>query len=163
VHKWAHTTGSGGGYDYNCILKVRQSFSTYPMATCQGSYVGYASVYEDFGDNGETWHSFNAYGDGVSSFPFPPVENYEWRRGFETATKFFAKKNAQLVLVKEITNTPTPSFFNEFRIYGIKTGRSYIEMVDGQLVGAPYFYCNFTFYHKYNRILQYRTNKRKNI
>ncbi len=142
VHDWAYEQ-----YNHYCIYKVRQSFSTYPMATCQGSYVGYGNVVEDFGNNGETWHSFNAYGDGVSGFPFPPVENYDWRRGFEMGTKFFAKKNGQLVLVKEITNTPTPSFFNQFRIYGIKTGRNFIEKNAGMVVGAPYFYCVFTNYH----------------
>jgi hypothetical protein len=146
VHDWGYGSGTGGqSYDHYCVYKVRQSFSTYPMATTQGSYVGYGNVIEDFGSNGETWHTYNAFADGVSGFPFPPVENHEWRRGFEFGTKYYARKNNQLVLVKEISNTPTS--FPEFRVYGIKTGKSYIEIKNGSVLGPPYFHPVFIYYY----------------
>jgi hypothetical protein len=144
-HDYMNGPTGTGTYNHYCVYKVRQSFSTYPMATTQGSYVGYGHVIEDFGDNGETWHTYNAFADGVSGFPFPPVENREWRRGFEFSTKYYARKNSQLVLVKEITNTPV--MFPEFRVYGIKTGRNYLEIKAGQIQRAPYFYANFTYYY----------------
>ena len=113
-----------------CSYRVRQSFSNYPLATTQGSYVGYSHVIEDLGNNGESRHSFVTYENFIGgNFPFAPVESYDWRRGFESGTKYYAKKNNQLVLIKEISNIPFSS--NELRIYGIKTGRNGIVLRNG--------------------------------
>lgn len=117
-----------------CNYRVRQSFSNYPLATTQGSYVGYAHVIEDFGNNGETHHSFVAYSNFTGSgFPFAPVESFDWRRGFELSTKYF--KKGQLTPVKEVINTPFST--NEFRVYGIKTGKNYLVVSNGAFPLEP--------------------------
>jgi hypothetical protein len=114
-----------------CSYRVRQSFPNYPLATTQGSYVGYSHVIEDLGENGESWYSFNVYPDQTQGFPFAPVENFDWRRGFMLNTKHFTRKNGDLVPVKETINTPIA--FNEFRVNGIKTGRDYYVMINGAM------------------------------
>ena len=128
------TNGQGeatSGSNY-CSYRVRQSFSNYPLATTQGSYVGYSHVIVDLGPNGESRHTFTAYGDVVApTFPFAPVENFDWRRGFLLSAKDYVLKNNQLVLAKEISHTPTS--FNETQVYGIKTGRDYWVLKNGSL------------------------------
>lgn len=127
-------------YVGTCQCRVRQSFSNYPMATTQGSYIGYGHVIEDLGDKGESRHSFVAYENFVGTgFPFAPVESYDWRRGFELGIKYYAKKDNQLSLVKDETNMPFAS--NEFRVYGVKTGRNYWNVVNNStaLIGELYW------------------------
>jgi len=111
-------------YDRTCVYLVQQSKTNYPLATTQGSYVGYSHVIEDLGDNGEIRHNYSVNSFATSSFPFAPVETYEWTQGAEDATKYYAKKNGQLVLSKEISYdyySSNPEF-----VYGYMVGRNYI-------------------------------------
>lgn len=120
-----------------CQCRVRQSFSNYPLATTQGSYVGYSHVIEDLGDNGETRHSFIAYENFIGGpYPFAPIESFDWRRGFEESVAYYAKKNNQLALVKEVINTPLG--LNEFSIYGVKTGKNYLRLFNGSQSLQPW-------------------------
>ncbi len=117
-----------------CAYRVRQSFSNYPLATTQGSYVGYSHVIVDLGDNGESWYSFDAHSDIGENFPFSPLDNFDWARGFLLNTKDFKRKNGALILTKETINTPYN--FNQLRVYGIKTGRDFFYIVNGEM--PPY-------------------------
>ncbi len=104
VQKWMTEPSTGECTGTNsCIYHVEQSKTNYPLATSQGSYVGYSHVIEDLQDNGEIRHNYNVYSFANPSFPFAPMETYEWEQGAETATKYYAKKNGQLVLSKEMT------------------------------------------------------------
>ncbi len=116
-------TGSPLGASLNCMYRVRQSFSNYPLATTQGSYVGYSQVIEDLGDNGESWYTFDAHADAKSLFPFAAMDNADWSRGFLWRQRDFARKNGALVIAREIINTPYS--FNTHAVYGIKTGQDY--------------------------------------
>lgn len=122
-----------GPADY-CSYRVRQSFSNYPLATTQGSYVGYSHVIVDLGKNGESWYSYNTHPGKGSSFPFSPVDNFDWARGFLLNVKEFSRKNGILVPVSETINTPYS--FNQFKAYGIKTGRDYFYIDAGEM--PPY-------------------------
>ena len=117
---------------YECVYRVRQSVSNYPLATTQGSYVGYSHVIEDLGNDGESRHSFVAYENFVGGpFPFAPTESFDWRRGFELAAKYYKIKNGQFTLVKEVINTPYNN--NTYSLSGIKAGRNSIILKDGSL------------------------------
>jgi hypothetical protein len=109
----------------SCKYLVQQAKTNYPLATTQGSYVGYWHVIEDLEDNGEIRHRYNVYPVPNSPFPFPPVELSEWQYGSETATKYFTKKNGQLVLSKEISNGYIST--NIAFIKGYKVGRNQIN------------------------------------
>ena len=130
VHSVKRDEGGGpqGPGNY-CSYRVRQSFSNYPMATTQGSYVGYSHVVVDFGDNGESWYSYSAHSDQAASFPFAPVDNFDWSRGFLLGTKDFIRRNGSLILAKETINAPFS--FNHVDVYGIKTGRDVMYIDDG--------------------------------
>jgi YD repeat-containing protein len=91
-----------------CWYIVKSSSTNYPLATSQGSYVGYTNVTEDLGDNGEVQHTYLTFPSGSAPWPFPPVEDYDWQRGSETKTNYYAKKNGQLVLSKHVTNDYYP-------------------------------------------------------
>jgi YD repeat-containing protein len=108
----------------SCKYLVQQSKTNYPLATSQGSYVGYRHVIEDLGDNGEVRHWFNAYSQPNPPFPFPPLDYSEWQQGVETATKYYAKKNGQLVLSKEISYVYNATNLN--MVKGYMVGRNYI-------------------------------------
>lgn len=123
--------GEPQGPSSHCSYRVRQSFSNYPLATTQGSYVGYTHVTEDLGINGEKRFTYSAYSDISSSFPFAPSENLDWTRGFLLSIKDYVRKNDALVLVKETMNIPTS--INQFRAYGIKTGRDYLSLYNGAM------------------------------
>jgi YD repeat-containing protein len=86
-----------------CAYLAKTSKTNYPLATSQGSYVGYSHVIEDLEQNGEIHHSYNISSFQSSTFPFPPVEANEWEQGAETATKYYAKKNGQFILSKQIS------------------------------------------------------------
>jgi len=132
VEKILRDEGGGpqGSPSY-CFYRVRQSFSNYPLATTQGSYVGYSHVTEDLGDNGERRYSYNAYPDVNSSFPFAPVQNFDWTRGFLLSTKDFVRKNGTLILAKETIHTPIG--MNQRRVYGIKTGKDHMIVDNGEV------------------------------
>lgn len=137
--------GSPQGLPDNCFYKVRQSFSNYPLATTQGSYVGYSHVIVDLGENGESRYSFNTYADmSGQSFPFAPVENYDWTRGFLLQTKEFARKNGTLILAKETIHTPYST--NQLRVYGIKTGRDYYYIDNGEMLPNLQPFPKYSFY-----------------
>lgn len=121
--------GSPTGPPTYCAYRVRSSFSNYPLATTNGGYVGYTRVIEDMGDNGETHYSYVTYEDPIPQFPFAPVEYFDWRRGFLSNVKNYARVNEQLSLIKETINTPTE--INEFRVYGVKTGRDFLILRNG--------------------------------
>jgi YD repeat-containing protein len=111
-----------------CSYFAWQSKTNYPLATTQGSYVGYSHVIEDLEDNGEIRHSYSvsSTSNSNSSFPFQPVETYEWTQGSEIATKYYAKKNGQLVLSKEINYDyyySNPDF-----VYGYIAARAEIDL-----------------------------------
>ncbi len=126
--------GEPSGPANYCFYRVRQSFSNYPLATTQGSYVGYSHVIVDLGENGESWYTFDAHSDEALSFPFAPVDNYDWARGFLLNTKDFIRKNGALILAKETINTPYN--FNQFTTYGIKTGKDNYYIDEGEML--PY-------------------------
>jgi hypothetical protein len=114
----------------SCTYRVSTSFSNYPLATSQGSYVGYGHVIEDLGDNGENRYTYVSYTNSLGQgFPFAPVESFDWRRGFQLSTRNYTRRNGQLVLAREVLNTPTNS--GEFRVYGLKTGMSGVTKVNG--------------------------------
>jgi YD repeat-containing protein len=110
-------------YQY-CNYVVQQSFTNYPLATTQGSVVGYTNVIEDLGDNGEVQHYFSVFGNPGGTFPFPPVDMFEWQRGSELNTKYYVKKNGQLVLSKELEYYYTA--IPKGTIYGYKMGKQVI-------------------------------------
>lgn len=92
---------------YSCYYVVQNSSTNYPLTTPQGSYVGYQIVTEDLGENGEIEHNYLTYTDPEGIFPFPPSNNYEWRKGMEMYTRYYAKKNGQLILTREVNNADT--------------------------------------------------------
>ncbi len=143
----SYETGPNGGFKgppLICYVRVRQSYSNYPLATTQGSYVGYGDVIVQQND-GESRYSFNAYSDVINPiFPFAPIENFDWTRGFLLNTKDFVRKNGVLVLTKETINTPTS--FNQFRMYGIKTGKYEVVVLDGEAVPKLQGYPKYSFY-----------------
>jgi hypothetical protein len=111
--------------DKTCVYLVQQSKTNYPLATSQGSYVGYQHVIEDLENNGEVRHRFNVYSLPNPPFPFPPLDYSEWQLGAELVTKYYAKKNGQFALTKEIT-------------YGhISTN---VNIVKGYMVGRDFLY-----------------------
>jgi YD repeat-containing protein len=79
----------------------------------------------DLGDNGESRYSYTAYSNTVPpTFPFAPVESFDWRRGFLIKAQDFVRRGNQLVPVRDVTNIPFA--MNEYRIYGLKTGSDQI-------------------------------------
>ncbi|HEY0651519.1 MAG TPA: hypothetical protein VGD65_00275 [Chryseosolibacter sp.] len=126
-----------------CSYRVRSSFSNYPLATTNGGYVGYSHVIEDLGASGETHFLYTTYADPIPQYPFAPVEYFDWRRGFLSNIKLYTRINDQIKLVKETTNSPIE--INEFRVYGIKTGRKHLILKNGAPIpsqGLPVY----TFY-----------------
>ncbi|MEO5996695.1 MAG: hypothetical protein ABIN89_08180 [Chitinophagaceae bacterium] len=136
--------GSPVGHAEYCTYRVRQSFSNYPLATTQGSYVGYKHVIVDFGENGESWYSFNINSNMSQNFPFAPNDDFDWSRGFMQGTKDFMRKNGTLLIVKETRNTPYS--FNHFKIQGIKTGRDYYNIDNGQMIPHLQLLPKYSFY-----------------
>lgn len=118
-----------------CIYKPLTSYSNYPLATTSGSYIGYEHVIEKYGENGENGerrYEFLAYPDlDVPTFPYPPRENFDWRRGSLLRVKEFGRNGQQLFPVKEIINTYQAA--NEVRIYGMKTAK------DERVIDLPVF------------------------
>ncbi|MEJ7769705.1 MAG: DUF5977 domain-containing protein [Chitinophagaceae bacterium] len=123
--------GSPEGAPIYCAYRVRQSFSNYPLATTQGSYVGYRHVIVDLGENGESWYSYNVSSDTKGIFPFAPIENFDWSRGFLLHSKDFIRRKDALILAKETIHTPYSS--NQHRIYGLKTGRNFYKIDNGEM------------------------------
>jgi len=124
--------GDFKGPGTTCYYRVRQSFSNYPLSTTQGSYVGYGHVIVDQGD-GESSYSFNAYSDIINpGFPFAPIENFDWTRGFLFNTKDFIRKNGVFTLARETINRPAS--FSQHKMYGIKTGKTMYETVNGEII-----------------------------
>jgi len=115
--------GGKEGPTLQCQYRVIKSSSCYPLATTQGSYVGYSHVIVDYGDNGQSRSAFTAYADlGTHSYPFAPIESYDWRRGQLIFQEDYEKKGSQLIRVKRVENYYTA--FSEHRIYGLKTGKN---------------------------------------
>lgn len=126
-----------GFYRYlgDCFYHVRQSASHYPLATTSGGYVGYSHVVEDQGVNGLTHFYYTAYPDGVTpTFPFAPVESFDWRRGFQNASKIFAKNGAQYNLIKQSAQAPTGG--TSTTVYAVKVGDRDITIGDPWISGT---------------------------
>lgn len=137
--------GSAEGAGNYCAYRVRQSFSNYPLATTQGSYVGYNEVTVDLGESGESRYFFHTYSDFAGTgFPFAPVENFDWTRGFLINTKDFIRKNGELILAKETIQTP--GSLNQRRVYGIKTGRDFYYIDNGEMRPNLQPFPKFSFY-----------------
>lgn len=120
---WAYKDGcvtEAQVHTKTCSYVVRTSYSNYPLATSQGGYVGYENVYEDLSTNGETVYTYNVYPDIQSNYPFAPVENFDWRRGFEETRTDYRLQGTETKKTKEIISSPTGG--PEFRIYGYKAG-----------------------------------------
>lgn len=143
----------------NCSYRVRQSFSNYPLATTQGSYVGYNHVTEDLGTNGEKRYTYNAYSDVSSNFPFAPSENQDWTRGFLLSTKDYVRKHNALILVKETINLPTS--INQFKAYGIKVGRDYLSLYNGAMLPHYQPLPKYSFYPTITELYVLRQTKEK--
>ncbi len=118
------TPGNPCYLDRTCVYLVRQSKTNYPLATSQGSYVGYWNVIEDLENNGEVWHRYNANSTPNPLFPFAPVEASEWQRGAEISTKYYAKNTGQLVLSKEVNYGYISTNLNTAK--GYMVGRNFI-------------------------------------
>jgi hypothetical protein len=73
-----------------CNYIAVTSSTNYPLATTNGSYVGYNVVIEDLGANGEIEHTYKAYSDPPGVFPFPPMEMSDWERGSELMTNYYS-------------------------------------------------------------------------
>jgi YD repeat-containing protein len=108
--------------------RVRSSQSSYPLATTHGGYVGYSRVVEAIKNGGENHFYFRTHRDPISEFPFAPPEAFNWRRGFLEKNKSFKKINGQLIIVKEVINSPFE--MGEVRVYGIKTGVSQKTLIN---------------------------------
>lgn len=106
---------------------VGRSYSNYPVATTQGGYVGYRFVIEDLGNQGEIHHAYDAnlYEPPNLTYPFLPIDDYYWQRGSELNTKYYARKNDQLELVKEVTYGYTQ--ISERKVRGWKLADHVIE------------------------------------
>jgi YD repeat-containing protein len=105
-----------------CSYRVRQSYSSYPLATSKGSYVGYSHVIVDLGETGESRYTYTTAQDSPqTSYPYAPTTSYEWRRGNLESEKLFKRQNNQLIKVREVYNEY--GNFNERRVIGVKTGR----------------------------------------
>jgi hypothetical protein len=144
---WSSVNGSPPGLSGNFNYIAAQANTNYPLARTQGSYVGYSNVVEDLGTNGEIRHEFLAYESQQVEFPFPPVESYDWRRGSELSTKFFARKNGQLAPVKTVDNFYSTMYLALIPSY--KMGRNEISTgVPPGYTFAPYttYYSNPQFY-----------------
>ncbi|TAM97329.1 MAG: hypothetical protein EPN39_11530, partial [Chitinophagaceae bacterium] len=98
--------------------------SFYPLATTQGTYVGYSAVTEQDEDTqgnplGETVYQYlgpfsapDVYPDGSSistlnQLPFPPADNRDWLRGYLADQKVYRYEDSSYSLIKEITNSYT--------------------------------------------------------
>jgi hypothetical protein len=145
-----------------CRYKLRRSLSNYPLATTQGSYVGYKHVIEDQETNGETRYTFEAYPDYNSGvFPYAPEENYEWRRGVLKNRKDYRKVNGVPSIVKEVIHNYSSS--GSKNIYGIKVGSNFLQIFEGcgQPTGNPSgdylkwsFYSTSTEMHNLTRTIE---------
>jgi YD repeat-containing protein len=128
-----------------CSYRVRQSFSNYPLATTQGSYVGYSHVTVDLGENGQSEYFYNVDAGLINQrFPFAPVDDFDWARGFLVKTKDFIRKNEKLLLAKETINSATS--FNQLKMYGIKTGKAENILVNGEMVPRLQALPKYSFY-----------------
>jgi len=112
-------------HEKTCNYIVVSSSTNYPLATTNGSYVGYGRVIEDLGERGEVEHFYRAYTDVANDFPFPPLEMSDWQRGSELQTNHYTfDGNGQRVPKKEVTY----SYFNvpKGTIKGYKPSSQYV-------------------------------------
>ncbi|MGY3214779.1 hypothetical protein [Mucilaginibacter sp. HD30] len=133
--KYTYTTG-GGCYPSGVYYYVAaQGTTNYPLATTNGSFVGYENVVEDMGAMGEVRHSYIAYGTPSGSFPFAPQEGLDWTRGSELKTEYLAWRNGVLVPAKTIEYGYTSLL--KGTVTGYKIGRQSISIGD-----CPPYYTN---------------------
>jgi len=137
--------GKPQGLPKFCNYRVKTSFTNYPLATTKGGFVGYSHVIEDYQENGEIRHSFIAYADQTTAFPFPPSDNFDWRRGFLESTKVYRNESGQKLLIREINNFATE--LNESRVFGIKVGRNWSFLFNGALYQPAQDLPIYSFYH----------------
>jgi YD repeat-containing protein len=139
AERWEGAQGPGDpcALMETCKYLVKQSKTNYPLAASQGSYIGYAHVIEDLEDNGEIRHKYNIFSQPNPPFPFAPLEYSEWQLGAEISTKYYAKKNGQLVLSKE-TGYGYASTNLEI-VKGYKVGRNFLftGSCSGASISAP--------------------------
>ena len=104
---------SGNDHDYQvaftCPFFVRRSYSSYPLATTQGGYVGYANVtlfqggISSAGKIEFTYTSAREYPD--DQVFLAPTNSFDWRRGLlKRATMYKEKSNLYSAIPEEEYN-----------------------------------------------------------
>jgi hypothetical protein len=114
---------NGSSIGTTCNDLVVSGHSNYPLATTLGSYVGYNKVTEVLPNGAENEYSFLTFsGTNYPTIPFAPFQGQDWKRGFLSGVKSYAKVGGQLLLAKESSNGF--SEFGETVVWGLKVGRT---------------------------------------
>lgn len=143
-------------YVTTCYWDLFSSYSSYPLATTQGSYVGYSNVTEIIKDLGSTIkksYYFYNFKDNPDLFfpgyPFPPPSAGNYKKGllkYQEDYKYIG--NNEFKLLKKVSNKYDVLPNSQRNIYGIKVAQNFYFI--GQPASASQIFDN-------SSILVYRT------